>query len=245
MMPLDVDVWLKASSIEYGQTLASSMLTYGGNGVIPGSFVWQEPSTKPEMVDSDTTDYPVLFIPSDTVNYENMGYAVKVHVNKAPVPDSYQNMVDTISIKRGHSTVYNLSNIIRIPEYQIMSHRVSDESSIFASDPVISGNTVSLSIKSNDISNNQSAAISFTIGSRDYLDFNFTLIINASDCEHNGMTHIENKHAATCYEEGYTGDKVCDICCGTIVGLFLRVIINVRQSMQFLQLVRKVAILAM
>lgn len=216
MMPLDIDTWLKASPITYGQTLASSALTYGGNGVLFGNFVWQNPAIKPEIADSDTTDYPVLFVPSDTANYENMNYLVKVHVNKAPAPDYYQNMIDTISVKRGHSAIYELNNVIHLPEYQIASYRVSDESSIFTADPVINGNTISFSIKGSGSSNDQSAAISITISSRDYLDFNFTLVINASDCEHNGMTHIENQRTATCYEEGYTGDKVCDICCGTI-----------------------------
>lgn len=32
------------------------------------------------------------------------------------------------------------------------------------------------------------------------------------DCTHSGKQHTENAHAATCTEDGYTGDTVCDIC---------------------------------
>ena len=40
----------------------------------------------------------------------------------------------------------------------------------------------------------------------------------AEECEHPSY-HLENDKAATTSEEGYTGDKVCDVCGETIAVL--------------------------
>lgn len=60
-----------ASSIQYGQTLASSTITGGstknqaGNSVA-GAWLWKSPTTVPN---AGITSFTVIFIPSDTVNY--------------------------------------------------------------------------------------------------------------------------------------------------------------------------------
>ena len=60
-----------ASSIQYGQTLASSTITGGstknqaGNSVT-GAWSWKSPTTTPN---AGTTSFTVIFTPSDTTNY--------------------------------------------------------------------------------------------------------------------------------------------------------------------------------
>lgn len=60
-----------ASSIQYGQTLASSIITGGstknqaGNSVT-GAWSWKSPATVPN---AGTTSFTVIFTPSDTTNY--------------------------------------------------------------------------------------------------------------------------------------------------------------------------------
>jgi len=79
-----------ASSITYGQTLASSILT-GGTGSVAGSFAFTTPSTAPAV---GTSSQSVTFTPTDTTNYNNATTSVSVTVNSADGPwdiwaDSY------------------------------------------------------------------------------------------------------------------------------------------------------------
>ncbi len=75
-----VSAWPTASSITYGQTLASSTLT-GGTASVPGSFAWTSPSTVPN---AGTSAQSVTFTPTST-NYAPVvnSTSVNVTVNKA------------------------------------------------------------------------------------------------------------------------------------------------------------------
>ena len=68
-----------ASSIVYGQTLASSTLS-GGIGSVAGTFAWTTPSTAPS---AGTASQGVTFTPSDTDNYQTATTSVSVTVTKA------------------------------------------------------------------------------------------------------------------------------------------------------------------
>ena len=75
-----------AGSINYGQMLYKSSLSGGeakvGSTVVPGSFKWKEELLKPEVKDSNSTEYEVVFAPTDTASYETATCKVKLTVNK-------------------------------------------------------------------------------------------------------------------------------------------------------------------
>ena len=68
-----------ASSITYGQTLASSSLT-SGSASVAGSFAFTTPSTVPS---AGTATQGFTFTPSDTTNYNTVTGSVSVSVAKA------------------------------------------------------------------------------------------------------------------------------------------------------------------
>ena len=70
-----------ASAITYGQKLSNSNLT-GGTASVPGTFAWKTPSTAPKVKDSGTTEYEVVFTPSDAASYETATCKVRLTVNK-------------------------------------------------------------------------------------------------------------------------------------------------------------------
>ena len=75
-----------AGSINYDQMLYKSSLSGGeakvGSTVVPGSFKWKEELLKPEVKDSNATEYEVVFKPNDTTSYETTTCKVKLTVNK-------------------------------------------------------------------------------------------------------------------------------------------------------------------
>ena len=75
----NVTTWPTASSITYGQTLASSTLS-GGSATPAGTFAFTTPSTAPN---TGTAAQSVTFTPTDTVNYNTAVSTVNVTVAKA------------------------------------------------------------------------------------------------------------------------------------------------------------------
>ena len=72
-----------ASAVIYGQTLSDSTLT-GGRANVPGSFVWTDGTTQPDVYESPTVaSYSVTFTPSDTANYSTSTTSAAITVNKA------------------------------------------------------------------------------------------------------------------------------------------------------------------
>jgi len=53
-----------------------------GSTVVPGSFKWKEELLKPEVKDSNATEYEVVFTPNDAASYETATCKVKLTVNK-------------------------------------------------------------------------------------------------------------------------------------------------------------------
>jgi hypothetical protein len=74
-----VTTWPTASSITYGQTLASSTLT-GGVSTPAGSFAFTTPTTAPGV---GTASQSVIFTPTDTTDYITLTGTAGVTVNKA------------------------------------------------------------------------------------------------------------------------------------------------------------------
>jgi hypothetical protein len=69
-----------AAAIIYGQPLSAATLT-GGTASVPGKFAFASPATIPK---AGTNYYPVVFTPTDTVNYTpvTVQVSVKVTVNR-------------------------------------------------------------------------------------------------------------------------------------------------------------------
>ncbi len=90
--------------ITYGQPLRDVPLEggQGGNGEnsVPGTFTWKTPDTVPEVSDSETTEYEVIFTPEDTNNYAPVTFRITVIVNKAespaenPAPTPKEDLID-------------------------------------------------------------------------------------------------------------------------------------------------------
>lgn len=70
-----------AGGLVYGQSLGNSSLT-GGVASVSGKFDWSSKEIRPQIKDSDTTEYEITFVPDDSVNYESVTSKVKVHVDK-------------------------------------------------------------------------------------------------------------------------------------------------------------------
>ena len=76
-----------AMAIYFGETLNNSLISGGevkdeNGNIIEGNFVWVNPETAPTIADSNKTEYPVIFRPSDP-NYNEATTALKLTVNKA------------------------------------------------------------------------------------------------------------------------------------------------------------------
>jgi hypothetical protein len=74
-----VATWPTASSITYGQTLASSTLS-GGASTPAGSFIFTTPTTAPG---AGTASQSVTFTPTDTTDYSTLTGTASVTVSKA------------------------------------------------------------------------------------------------------------------------------------------------------------------
>lgn len=72
-----------ASTIVYGQTLGSSVLS-GGSSTIPGTFMFKTPDVIPN---AGTTSYIVEFIPNDNVTFKTQSYDVNVVVQPVNLPN--------------------------------------------------------------------------------------------------------------------------------------------------------------
>ena len=81
-----------AGTITYGENLSNSVLSGGivsyGNQVIEGSFRWKNLELVPTVADSASTNYEIVFIPQDNVNYESVETNISLVVNRAE-PSEY------------------------------------------------------------------------------------------------------------------------------------------------------------
>lgn len=94
---------MTVSEITYGQTLADSTIT--ATSTTPGTFDWNDNSIAPTVADSLTTEYNILFIPTDTDNYTTKLIAKTVKVNKATptVPEDIATSISATGIKFGET----------------------------------------------------------------------------------------------------------------------------------------------
>ena len=68
------------AAITYGQTLAYATLA-GGVASVEGTFAFKDTAIAPTVTDSNSTEYTLIFTPTDTENYDPVEIKVKVTVN--------------------------------------------------------------------------------------------------------------------------------------------------------------------
>jgi len=95
--PISITTIPTAGKITYGQTLADTTLT-GGTASVAGTFAWKNTTIAPAVSDSETTEYDVVFTPTDG-NYSTAECKVKLTVNKADPT----NTVGQLSAFRGQT----------------------------------------------------------------------------------------------------------------------------------------------
>ena len=80
-----------ASGITYGQTLDDSTISFGVakvDGVaVSGTFAWRDTTIAPEVKDSETTEYEVVFTPDNTTSYETATCKVTLTVDAKNLTD--------------------------------------------------------------------------------------------------------------------------------------------------------------
>lgn len=76
-----------ASGIVFGQSLSDSALS-DGEASVSGSFAWADATAYPSVVDSNVTDYDVVFAPDDDDNYTAVTVTVKLEVAPKNVADA-------------------------------------------------------------------------------------------------------------------------------------------------------------
>jgi hypothetical protein len=86
-----VSAWPTASSITYGQTLASSTLS-GGTTTVAGSFAFTTPATAPN---AGTASQSVTFTPTSIANYNTVSGGANVTVTKATLTVTANNRTKT------------------------------------------------------------------------------------------------------------------------------------------------------
>lgn len=196
----------QAASITYGDSLGSSVLSGGsvlyGDGtgqagggeagsteVIAGTFTWREPSQKPAAADSDTTEYEVVFTPSDGVNYDPAYGKITLTVQKAP---NAPNMPEeAISVARR----FEKAGDVALPEGWEW-WEPDRETALVIGVPVTAVAVYTGADKGN------------------YENETVTITLTRSDCDHVAGEILytrEGEKAPTCTESGL-GHRECSIC---------------------------------
>lgn len=216
-VPADMLDGIKATGIKYGQTLNDSVLSYDGLETFDGVLVWTNPEIKPMVTDSDKTEYLVTYRPTDTANYKTLTFKTKLQVDKGQAPGSLKDFETVVAPPTTDSKgETDLSDMINLSEWTIVGVRVDDPHGIFAAPPAIDGKKLKYTFDTSKSHKDETADVIATIRSRDYEDFEIKVTVKAIDCSHTDVRHNVGKKAATCSEEGYTGDTVCNICNCTV-----------------------------
>ena len=192
-----------AAAITYGDSLEMSGLTggkavygdgkgnasslTGGDAEVTGTFGWSTPDVKPAVSDSNTTEYEVVFTPTDTDNYETVTAKIKLTVNKAEnAPDMPG---DTMSV------AYKCKKV---------SDVVLDSADWVWQDSDLE-TALGVGVETT------ATAVYTGADKGNYENETLTVKITRSACEH-PQTVVRDAKEADCTEKGYTGDTYCTEC---------------------------------
>ena len=182
-----------ASEITYGDTLEMSVLTGGmaqcsgkDTTSVEGSFVWKDTGIKPVVNDSNATDYAVVFIPYDKVNFNSVEAMVKLIINPAEnAPDM------PLSDMKCLSSCKKVEDV-ELPEG--WAWKESDKATLLEAEKTV---TVT--------------AIYIGTDKENYKNVSVSVEITKDKCTHMN-TEIRNIEEASCDKQGYDGDTYCTDC---------------------------------
>ena len=182
-----------AAQITYGDSLSDSVL--GGGTVqysnsyataVAGGFAWKDGTIKPVVSDSGSTEYAVIFTPTDTANYNSTETKLTLTVKKA---ENAPNMPsDVMNVKRSCEKV---SDVELPKDWQWQD---ADKDTALE---------INVGIKA--------TAVYVGTDKGNYEHETVEVTITRADCDHI-HTELRNVKAATCKEKGYSGDTYCLDC---------------------------------
>nr|MCR5627251.1 hypothetical protein [Lachnospiraceae bacterium] len=197
--------------------------------VITGSYTYTGSAIVPEFSVKDgdailtATDYTYTI-----TNNTNAGTAT-VTVVASNGNYSFDQTSQTFTIaKAAHqdqnvaiSSVFGSSVTRDLSEYiasggQPGNLNVSESESVFDGTPTLSGNKLNFSLKNVSGNTGKKAIVTFTVdGADNYENYNIQVVVTVINCAHI-HTEYRNVRAATCTEQGYSGDLYC-LDCGMLV----------------------------
>lgn len=182
-----------AAQITYGDSLSDSVLDGGtvqySNSdatAVAGGFAWKDGTIKPVVSDSGSTEYAVIFTPTDTANYNSTETKLTLTVKKA---ENAPNMPsDVMNVKRSCEKV---SDVELPKDWQWLD---ADKDTALE---------INVGIKA--------TAVYVGTDKGNYEHETAEVTITRADCDHI-HTELRNVKAATCKEKGYSGDTYCLDC---------------------------------
>lgn len=178
---------LNGGKAVYGDGKGNTSSLTGGDAEVTGTFTWNTPDVKPAVSDSDTTEYEVIFTPTDIVNYETVTMQMKLTVNKA---ENAPNMPgDTMNVAFDCKKVSDVA--------------LGRENWAWQDSDL--GTALSVGVETT------ATAVYTGADKGNYKNETVAVKITRSVCSHL-QTIVENAAEATCTQEGYTGDTYCTEC---------------------------------
>ena len=178
---------LNGGKAVYGDGKGNASSLTGGDAEVTGTFTWNTPDVKPAVSDSDTTEYEVIFTPTDIVNYETVTMQMKLTVNKAEnAPDMPG---DTMNVAFDCKKVSDVA--------------LDRENWVWQDSDL--GTALSVGVETT------ATAVYTGADKGNYKNETVAVKITRSVCSH-PQTIVENAAEATCTREGYTGDTYCTEC---------------------------------
>ena len=178
---------LNGGKAVYGDGKGNASSLTGGDAEVTGTFTWNTPDVKPAVSDSDTTEYEVIFTPTDIVNYETVTMQMKLTVNKAEnAPDM---PCDTMNVAFDCKKVSDVA--------------LDRENWVWQDSDL--GTALSVGVETT------ATAVYTGADKGNYKNETVAVKITRSVCSH-PQTIVENAAEATCTQEGYTGDICCTAC---------------------------------
>ena len=178
---------LNGGKAVYGDGKGNASSLTGGDAEVTGTFTWNTPDVKPAVSDSDTTEYEVIFTPTDIVNYETVTMKIKLTVNKA---ENAPNMPgDTMNVAFDCKKVSDVA--------------LGRENWAWQDSDL--GTALSVGVETT------ATAVYTGADKGNYKNETVAVKITRSVCSH-PQTIVENAAEATCTQEGYTGDTYCTEC---------------------------------
>lgn len=178
---------LNGGKAVYGDGKGNASSLTGGDAEVTGTFTWNTPDVKPAVSDSDTTEYEVIFTPTDIVNYETVTMQMKLTVNKAEnAPDMPG---DTMNVAFDCKKVSDVA--------------LDRENWVWQDSDL--GTALSVGVETT------ATAVYTGADKGNYKNETVAVKITRSVCNH-PQTIVENAAEATCTQEGYTGDTYCTEC---------------------------------